>query len=96
MPKMNTKDPEKIGLILILPIECCVLCGSKLSVRQDRSAQAIIYDDYYETLPALHFKQYCRKKGCSLQQHYGYYMQGDSGAVIYSDDALGLPYFMCS
>jgi len=43
MPKMNTKDPEKIGLILISPIECCVLCGSKLSVRQDRSAQAISY-----------------------------------------------------
>ena len=33
MPKINRKDPEKIGLILISPIELCILCGSKLLVR---------------------------------------------------------------
>ena len=96
MPKMNAKDPEKNGLILISPIECCVFCGSKLSVRQDICAHAVIYDDYNGTLPALHFNRYCRKKGCLLQQHYGYYTQGDSSAVVYNIDALGLPYFMCT
>ena len=50
---MYTMETEKIGLILISPIECCIVCGSKLSVRQDRSVQAIIYDDYYGTFPAF-------------------------------------------
>ena len=80
MPKMNAKDPEKIGPFLISPIECCVLCGFKLSVRQDRCAHAIIYDDYNNrTLPALHFNRYYRKKAA----HYSSTM-----AIIHKETAV--------
>ena len=96
MPKGSTKDQEVIGMVLVSPVEVCILCGHKLSIRQDRCVCAVIYDDYHGSMPALHYTRYCRRKGCSLQQHYGYYTQSDSGEVTYNQNALSLPYFMCS
>jgi len=87
---------ERISIVLISPNETCIDCGSKLYVRADRSVQAILCDSQYGSLPALHYSRFCRKKGCSLQQHYGYYTRGDSKEVRYNNDALQLPYFMCS
>jgi len=78
------------------PICMCIFCGSKLSVRADRCVQAMLYHNSYGSLPALHYTRYCRKKGCSFQQHYGYFTEGDSSQATYNDDALSLPYFMCS
>lgn len=87
---------ERIGVALISPNDACIECGSKLYVRTDRSVQAVLYDSQYGSLPALHYSRYCRKKGCSFQQHYGYYTKGDSKEVRYNKDALQLPYFLCS
>ena len=47
-------------------------------------------------MPAIHYTRYCRKSGCSFQQHYGYYTQGNAESVTYHDDALELTYFMSS
>jgi len=96
IPKHSTRDQEYIGMVLVSPVELCIICGYKLSIRQDRLVCAVIYDDYLGSMPALHYTRYCRRKGCSLQQHYGYYTQGDSSEVTYNDNALSLPYFMCS
>lgn len=95
-PKNDSSQPEKIGVILLSPIENCILCKSKLFIRNDRSVQATLYDPTFGSMPAIHYTRYCRKKGCSLQQHYGYYTKGDSSEITYNDDALSLSYFMCS
>lgn len=84
------------GIILLSPKQKCILCNSKLYIRSDRFALAVLYDDKLGTLPAIHYTRYCRKSGCSFQQHYGYYTCGSLDDVIYNDDALDLSYFMCS
>ena len=64
-------------------------------LRLDRSASAVIYDNIMGSLPATHYTKYCRKPGCSFQQHYGYSSSG-SNNFVYDENALDLPYFMCS
>lgn len=86
---------DKIGMVLVSSVEDCVCCKSKLYIRSDRSTAAIVYDHDLGPLLAIHYTKYCRKTGCSLQQHYGYYSV-DNKEVIYDNNALELPYFMCS
>ena len=93
--KSHKAGEEKIRKVLISSKEKCNRCGSKLNVRVDRSVAAVIYD-HLGTVPAIHYTKYCRKIGCSLQQHYGYYTFGGDAKVYYDDDCLDLPYFMCS
>ena len=94
--KADPKRPEKIGFVLISPNSLCILCKAKLYVRADRSALAVIYDQELGTMPAIHYTRYCRTKGCSFQQHYGYYTEGDTDNVVYDSDALDQSYFMAS
>ena len=89
------KSLYKIGMVLVSSVEECVRCKSKLYIRSDRSTAAVVYDHNLGPLPAIHYTKYCRKSGCSLQQHYGYYGV-DNKEVIYNSNALELPYFMCS
>lgn len=96
VPKGDSPGSDKIGVILLSPVELCIICNSELYIRHDRSVQATLYDDKLGTMPAIHYSRYCRKKGCSLQQHFGYYTKGDASEVTYNKDALSLPYFMCS
>ena len=95
-PKNDPAKPERIGIVLLSPIKQCLLCGSKLYIRPDRSVLATVYDHHFGSVPAIHYTRYCRKKGCSLQQHYGYHTKGDPNCVTYDEIALELPYFMCS
>jgi len=95
VPKTSGEN-EKIGIPLISPNDKCFFCESKLNIRADRSVQATLYDSQHGSLPAIHYTRYCRKKGCSFNQHYGYYTRGDSSEATYNDDAQQLPYFMCS
>lgn len=94
VPKSDSSKPDRIGFILLSPNQNCILCKSKLYIRVDRSVLAVIYDEELGTLLAVHYTRYCRKSGCSFQQHYGYYTQGSAESVIYNDDALELTYFM--
>ena len=63
------------------------VCNFKLYIRSDIFSLAVLYDHKLGTLPALHYTRYCRKSGCSFQQHYGYYTRGSLDDVIYNDDA---------
>ena len=71
VPKNDPSKPERIGFILLSPNQHCLLCKSKFNIRADRSVLAVIYDEQLGTLPATHYTRYCRKSGCSFQQHYG-------------------------
>ena len=83
--KADPKRPQKIGFVLISH-------NSVLNVRADRSSLAVIYDQELGPLPAIHYKRYCRTKGCYFQQHYGYCTKGDTDNVVYNSDALDQPY----
>jgi hypothetical protein len=85
-----------LGVILISSRANCRICGSKLYIRGDRMSRVIIYDDKLGTQPATHYTRYCRRKGCSLQQHCGYCTLGDSGKIEYDDKWRDEPYFMSS
>ena len=90
----NSGNDDLLGVVLISEKVSCRYCGSRLHIRSDRSMKVTIYDDNVGTLPGTHYTKYCRKRGCSFQQHYGYYSQGDTGDVKYDDDWSKLPYFM--
>lgn len=85
-----------LGIILISSKTKCITCGSKLYTRGGRTSNVTLYDDRLGTLPATHYTRYCRRKGCSFQQHYGYYTQGDCSEVKYDNDWQKELYFMSS
>lgn len=92
MKKVGSDAP--LGVVLISDKESCQNCGSKLYLRSDRTSKVTIYDDRMGTLPGTHFTKYCRKRGCSFQQHYGYYCQGDTTDMRYNHDWSSLPFFL--
>ena len=92
MARPGTDTP--LGIVLISNKESCRKCGSKLYLRQDRPSTITVYDDTMGTLPGTHYSRYCRKAGCSLQQHYGFFTTGNSTDMQFDDDWLTLPYFM--
>jgi len=83
-------------MILISPNKNCLVCSSMLYTRLDTHVLAVLYDHQTGTIPTIHYTRCCRKIGCSFQQHYGCFTSGNTDKVIYNDDALLLPYFMCS
>lgn len=83
-----------VGIVLISECESCQYCGSQLYIRGDRASRVTIYDDHLGTVPGTHYTKYCRKNGCSFQQHYGYYTEGNVAEVKYDKNCLTLPYFM--
>ena len=94
--KNNPGQPHRNGIVLVSTKEECILCHSKLYLRSDRNAVAVIHDNTMGSIPAIHYTKYCRKPGCSLQQHYGYSSSGNSDNVTYDENILDLPYFMSS
>lgn len=85
-----------LGIVLVSTKPRCRNCGMKLYIRGDRPSKVTIYNDSLGTLPGTHYTRYCRRKGCSLQQHYGYYTEGDSSEVKYDDDWWKQSYFLSS
>lgn len=83
-----------IGMILISSSKECLLCGSQLQLRKDRSAPLIVYDDIMGTIPASHFHKYCTNRGCGLTQYYGYHTI--DGSVYFDSNWEQLPYFVSS
>ena len=82
----RAENDAPLGFPLITTKSKCRKCGSKLYMREDRSATVTIYHDQFERLPVTHYTRYCCRKGCSLQQHYGFYTEGDCSEVKYDDD----------
>ena len=95
MPRSGQLDLP-LGIVLVSPKENYHLCGTKLNIRADRASSVTVYDDRLGTLPATHFTRYCRKRGCSYQQHYGFLTQGNTSETIYDRDWYSLPYFVVS
>lgn len=93
-PLLNKGIP--LGVVLISKKENCDVCGSSLKVRADRPAIVTVYDDRFGTLPATHFTKYCRKTGCSFQQHYSFSTRGDPSEITYDSTWQSLSYFMSS
>ena len=96
LPKNGSNQPEKVGLVLVSSVQNCSNCHVRLYIRQDRAISAVIYYHKLGTIPAIHYTKYCRKRGCTYQQHYGYHSIGDGNGVIYDSNCLSLPYFMSS
>ena len=91
------KRPESdapIGYPLISNKSKCGKCGSKLYIRESRFSSVTLYHDQLGTLPGTHYTRYCRRKGCSFQQHYGYYTEGDCSEVMYDSDWSEEQFFM--
>ena len=84
------------GYVLISPVNQCSNCGSNLHVRSDRFSKITVFDDTFGTFTATHYTKYCRKKGCSYQQHYGYHSFGNATEVFYDPSSLSLKYFISS
>lgn len=85
---------ESTGIVLISGNESCQYCGSQLHIRADRASRVTVYDDTLGTVLATHYTKYCRRRGCSFQQHYGYHAQGNVGEMRYDKNWFTLPYFL--
>ena len=92
MTKSGSDAP--LGIVLISSKINCPICKSQLSIRADRPSNVTVYDDNFGTMPGTHYTKYCRRRGCSFQQHYGYFSCGDSSDVKFDDDWYTLSYFM--
>lgn len=92
----RTGSDAPLGIVLLSNKKNCSICESPLKVRADRTSVVTIYDDSLGTVPATHYTKYCRKRGCSFQQHYNFSTQGGSAEVTYNLDWFSLPYFMSS
>ena len=90
-------NSRPLGIVLISPEESCTLCGEKLSLRKDRPALLVIYDDHLGAVAGSHFHKYCSSRTCTLTQYYGYYtVGGDSSRVLYNSGWKCLLYFVSS
>lgn len=92
LKELHQFPSKPLGVLLLSDRESCVLCGSKLLIRTDKSSSVTIYDDALGTLPATHFHKYCSRRLCTCTQFYGYYTSSDS--LIYNEDCTKLNYFM--
>ena len=92
----HCNDELQLGVVLISPRDACLACGGKLYIRAQHSSSVVIYDDCFGTMAATHYVKYCRRQSCSLQQYYGFYMQGSVSEVHYNEDWHTLPHFMSS
>ena len=93
-----TPRPGKpLGLVLISPEKFCTLCGQALTIRTDRPALIVVYDDHLGPVPGSHFHKDCTNKLCTVTQYYGYYTAGkESSQVSYNTGWETLPYFVSS
>jgi hypothetical protein len=90
-PSMTGKP---LGLVLISPVNSCVLCGQRLTLRRDRPASITVYDDNLGPVLGSHFHKICTTKSCKLTQYFGYYTIGSRS--IFNDDWKDLTYFVSS
>ena len=94
MKRQGSDTP--IGVVLISTNDKCCKCASSLYIRADRPSTVTVYDDALGTLPGTHYTKYCRRGGCSFQQHYGYYTIGDSSEVTYDQEWSVQEYFLAT
>lgn len=91
-------DQQPIGIPLIPMETICLLCGSQLQLRSDRSSKITLYTDSFGSVPGTVYHKYCKsyRKGCKFVQYYGYHKKGGNGLMFYNTNWKSLPYFMSS
>lgn len=87
---------QPLGVILISSKTECYLCGSDLAVRSDRPSSITLYTECMGTVPAKHYRKFCRSSGCTVVQHYGYTSAGHTDGVLFDKDWSQLKYFVSS
>ena len=80
-----------LGIVLISPEKCCVICGQTLTLRKDRPACITVYDYNLGPAPGSHF---CTNKTCDLTQYFGYYTTASK--TLFNDNWRDLEYFVSS
>lgn len=84
-----------LGVVLITKETSCILCGSKLSIRNERPAYISVYDRNIGPVPGMHYHKECTNKQCPVTQYYGYYSTGGARSrVFYNKDWMDYPYFV--
>jgi hypothetical protein len=81
MPYGSAEQP--LGMQLVPQDSECKLCKGTLVLCGDRPSRITLYTDTLGTAPANHYHKYCRKRGCTFVQYYGY---SKSGSGIQYDD----------
>ena len=51
----------------------CPECKNNFSLRKDRPAAVVIYQDTMGSIPGTHYHHYCSNRRCSYTRHYGYH-----------------------
>lgn len=93
----STDQRKPLGVVLISPELCCAICRQELTLRKDRPASVVVYDENLGTVPGSHFHKICHNKRCGVTQYYGYYTIGhESSQVFYNAEWRDLRYFVSS
>lgn len=84
------------GVVLVSNHKTCRKCGGKLLHRSDRPSRVTLYTESQGTLLVSHFIKFCQnyRKGCSYNQHYGYYSMGTKSTCYYETDWEKRPYLI--
>lgn len=78
-----TGNSKPLNLILISPINSCVLCGQRLTLRRYQSSSITVYDDNLGPVLGSHFHKICTNKSCKLTQYFGYYTIGSKSIFLW-------------
>lgn len=94
---VSSKLPSPLGIVLISSKSACRLCGDILLLRSDRPSNITAYTDSWGTAICTQYHKFCRnfRKGCSLQQYYGYSSE-KNGVQLYDKDWSTQKYFISS
>lgn len=71
-------NKQPFGIPLVPKQQKCLLCGSKLLLKNNRTSRLILYTSDLGTVPATHYHKYCSRyrQGCKYVQYYGYSKSG--------------------
>lgn len=93
---MSHGEAEPLGIVLVSHQKTCQECGGKLILRGDRPSRVTVYTESQGTVLGSHFAKFCQnyRKGCSYNQHYGYYSMGTKSISYYDVDWDKRPYLV--
>ena len=85
-----------LGIVLVSHRKTCLECGGDLLLRRDRPSRVIVYTESQGTVLGSHYSKFCQnyRKGCSYNQHYGYYSVGTQSTSYYDPDWEKYPYLV--
>lgn len=93
---MSHGAANPLGIVLVSHRKNCLECGGKLLLRGDRPSRVTVYTESQGTVLGSHYTKFCQnyRKGCSYNQHYGYFSTGTKSTSYYDPDWEKYPYFV--